>query len=71
MESTFQSNLCPNCGYCPCCGRNNQRFIQPLPDYPWFVRDYPGVTVPSYTAGSDTNTDFTLTGATIRGLKDE
>lgn len=24
-------NTCPNCGYCPCCGRSRQTY----PSYPW------------------------------------
>jgi hypothetical protein len=30
-QNQNQQSVCPNCGYCPCCGRS--RFAQP--QYPW------------------------------------
>jgi len=27
-------HVCPNCGYCPCCGRRDQ-YAQPWPSYPY------------------------------------
>jgi len=56
---------CPNCGYCPTCGR--QRYAGPWLPYPywgwtnpnWVVTTSPTVTMA--TATNATSTNFTLT----------
>lgn len=52
--------VCPNCGYCPCCGRSNT----PKPiTYPWPI--YPGIyPIQPYSPPWSTitiNNDVTLT----------
>ena len=39
-----KTHVCPNCGYCPCCGRKNPTvpYYPPWPGYPEpYIGDYP------------------------------
>lgn len=49
-----EDKKCPNCGYCPTCGRsNNNIYIRPYPYYPWAQ---PYVTWGTYTSGNTSTT---------------
>ena len=53
-KSNDQFNVCPKCGYCPCCGRSNtppKIFIYPQP----------------YTTPYIGTTPYTITWSTISG----
>lgn len=36
-EQKMDSKPCPNCGYCPHCGRSGYGFV---PQYPWWYQPY-------------------------------
>jgi len=38
--------VCPNCGYCPCCGRPRGNWIYPINSYPYWTSNslYQGPT---------------------------
>ena len=49
--------MCPNCGYCPTCGRSNGWHGVPYYPYtpiPWYVGDIPQYT---WTDAAGTSTD--------------
>lgn len=51
-----EDKKCPNCGYCPTCGRANNDtniYIRPYPYYPW-AQTY--VTWGTYTSGNTSTT---------------
>ena len=45
-EQSAQQHVCPNCGYCPCCGRRNLTVDPYVPYYPPYT---PIWIVPHYT----------------------
>jgi len=46
---------CPNCGYCPCCGRGVPHYFQPYnPWNPWTPSPYPGPVWIGYTPTTTT-----------------
>ena len=57
-----QSHCCPNCGYCPCCGRPYYNQWYPYQPYPWYwqggtslspsVQNIPTNTPPSVGTGA-------------------
>lgn len=52
-HSHINQQVCPSCGYCPCCGRLRGNFNYPTyPSYPWPY--YP--TVPYYQGPTCVNT---------------
>lgn len=67
-----KNDACPNCGYCPHCGRAEARPVQPV-YVPWGTAPYPlwiyPYTYPIYgtaaTSVTITNADLPLTGNTI------
>ena len=72
MHSKTQGSVCPNCGYCPTCGRPDNRWLSPwYPPYnpwPWYQPWYtPIVTFssagpPNITASGGANTAFAPEG---------
>ena len=61
--------MCPNCGYCPTCGRSNGWGVTPFyPHFPitptpWYVGDFPGYDRYNTTAGNTNVTWRTGTDA--------
>lgn len=52
-------HVCPNCGYCPCCGRINNPVVPyypPWPEYPQpYVGDWSWATGPAWITRTSTN----------------
>lgn len=67
QKNKSQSEVCPNCGYCPHCGRGQQQFL-PYNPIPWNPTPSPWVypqTVPSpFWTGSGTS--LTIGDTTLR-----
>lgn len=56
------TDKCPNCGYCPACGRSDQPVIPwwPMPYYgPWWGIYPPSTTVPPYQITTTTAAPIT------------
>ena len=61
--------MCPNCGYCPTCGRSNGWGVMPFyPHFPitptpWYVtHDLDTIPAPGYTTvGTSTDTQTAVT----------
>ena len=57
--------MCPNCGYCPTCGRSNGQHGMPFYPYapiPWYVGSYPVYAGDNITGTStDVQTPYTNT----------
>lgn len=45
-KQTESKSACPNCGYCPHCGRSNGYYYQPYPYY-WYGKLDSGTTTQS------------------------
>ena len=47
-------HACPNCGYCPHCGRSNLSPMHPWPIYPWWgiIPPYPNPYTFTWRANS-------------------
>lgn len=68
-KSKTQNSVCPNCGYCPHCGRSNGYRTYPWYPYPWYTPapwfnpPFTISTTPTWTAGntSGTTTAYMLT----------
>ena len=35
LAKSMNQQVCPQCGYCPCCGRPRGNFNYPTYPYPW------------------------------------
>ena len=57
-----QNSVCPNCGYCPHCGRGRQ--LAPTYPYPWYPGGWWGIYQPTWTTGGFVVPQGTSTFAT-------
>lgn len=62
-----QSHVCPNCGYCSCCGRQPATFhVPPIYPYPWMGIYPPNGTVSVPTVWTYPNGTCDVTGWTLK-----
>lgn len=66
MKKQETEDRCPNCGYCPTCGRANARYpwTYPVPYSPWWTITYPGTGGQTVTYPMTTWTSGTSGGST-------
>jgi len=64
QSTTVEEKACPNCGYCPHCGRSNQQPIIYY-QYPYWPPQPYYVTQPVTTTTTWANTDGTTTDANV------
>lgn len=57
-------SVCPNCGYCPCCGRPHYQ-----PSYQPYYTPYWGI--PSYTNGGGTINSGVYTSGGLNGTNSD